>query len=101
MSLPPETKRSLVDFLDSLKNHIEKISQVYRGWFLDRDLEIIRKLHVPGHWLKVTRYADRLVKTCTHLATLELCPTKDYMDICKGVISGDCVNDGTGRKSPS
>jgi hypothetical protein len=97
MSLTPETKLSLRDYLDSLKSHIEKISQVYRKWFLDRDLEIIKKLHAPSHWLKVKRYADKLVKTCTHLATLELYPTKDFLDICKGVVSGDCVTEVLGE----
>jgi hypothetical protein len=97
MSLTPETKRSLNDYLDSLKSHLEKISQVYREWFLDRDLEIIKKLHAPSHWLKVKRYADKLVKTCTHLVTLELYPTKDFLDICKGVVSGDCVTEVLGE----
>jgi hypothetical protein len=97
MSLSPETKLSLRNYLDSLKSHIERVAQVYREWFLDRDLEIIRKLHLPGHWLKVTRYADRLVKTCTRLATLELYPTKDFLDVCKGVISGDCINEVLGE----
>lgn len=98
MTLSPETKRSLRDYLDALKNHIEKISQVYREWFLDRDLEIIRKLHEPGHWLKARfSYSEELVKTYTRLATMELYPTKDYLDICKGVISGDCVNEVLGE----
>lgn len=98
MSLSPETKSSLRDYLDSLKSHLEKISQVYREWFLDRDLEIIRKLHEPGHWLKARfSYSKELVKTCTRMATMELYPTKDYLDICKGVISGDCVNEVLGE----
>lgn len=97
MSLTPETKRSLGDYLDSLKKHIANVSQVYREWFLDRDLEIIRKLHAPSRWLKVTRYADKLVKRCTHIAILELYPAKDYLDICKGVVSGDCVNEVLGE----
>jgi len=98
MSLSPETKLSLRDYLDSLKSHIEKITQVYREWFLDRDLEIIRKLHLPSHWLKAKfSYSKELVTTCTHLATVELYPAKDYLDICKGVVSGDCVNEALGE----
>jgi hypothetical protein len=98
MSLSPETKRSLRDYLDSLKSHLEKISEVYRKWFLDSDLEIIRKFHEPGHWLKASfSYSEELIKTYSHMATMEFYPTKDFLDICKGLISGDCVNEVLGE----
>ena len=94
MSLSPETKRSLRDYLDSLKNHIAKISQVYREWFLDRDLEIIRKLHEPGHWLKARfSYSEELVKTCTRLATMELYRT----DQRTGLLAPVAGHPGIGR----
>jgi hypothetical protein len=98
MSLSPETKQTLKDYLNALTSHIKKVSQVYREWFLDRDLEIIRRLHEQGHWLKAKfSYAKELAKTFTHLATLELFPTKDYLDVCKGTISGDCVTEILGE----
>jgi hypothetical protein len=98
MSLSPETKQSISDYFDSLKSQLKKISQSYRELFLDNDLEIIRQLHEPGHWLKTRfSYSEDLVKTYTRLATMELYPTKDYLDICKGVISGDCVNEVLGE----
>jgi hypothetical protein len=98
-SLSPETKRTLKDYLDALTSHIKKkVSQVYWEWFLDRDLEIIRRLHEQGHWLKAKFiYAKELAKTFTNLATLELFPTKDYLDVCKGTISGDCITEVLGE----
>jgi hypothetical protein len=98
MSLAPETKRSLHDYLDSLKSLVEKISDVYKIWFLDRELEIIRKFHEPGHWLKSRfTYSEDLVQTYAGVVTMEFYPTKDYLDICKGDISGDCVDGALGE----
>lgn len=98
MSLSPEMKRSLSDYLDSLKSHLEKISQVYREWFLDRDLEILRKLNGQNHLMKLRfRYSVDMINTCTRPVSLDLYPAKDYLDICKGVVSGDCVNEILGE----
>jgi hypothetical protein len=37
-------------------------------------------------------YADKILQTRTKLAELRFYPTKDYLDLCRGRISGDCID---------
>jgi hypothetical protein len=96
MHLSAETRQTLHAYLLSLKHSLDRASELYREFFLvGGDLEPLRKLHVPGKVLKShVTYTDTILRTSTKVAELRFYPTKDYLDLCRGLISGDCIDSG-------
>jgi hypothetical protein len=94
MRLEEATRQRLRDYLSSLSRSVERASGLYEEWFLaDREIRQMRGLHISDKVMKSSvTYADKILRTRTKLAELRFYPTKDYLDLCRGQISGDCID---------
>lgn len=91
MSLPEETKKSLVSFVRSLDSQANAVRKVYRELFLGTELSLLQTRYRPRPVMRQgTRSWETIVQTATLQATLEFYPTKDWMDLMKGRFSSDC-----------
>ena len=99
MHLSGEAHQKLHDYLLSLKQTIARTAMLYREFFdVDGELERVQRLHMPGRVLKShATYVERILRTRTKLAELRFFPTKDYLDLHRGQISGDCVDASLGE----
>ena len=91
MLITPDTKEKLTNYIGSLIQTIENVPRVYRELFLDQELEAIRQLNGIGAWLRSSVACEERLKTLTRSVSLEFYPTKDYLDLYKGLVSGDCT----------
>jgi len=99
ISLAKEMKEKLHEYILSLINKIVHGQEIYRKLFLNKELAIMQKLYTPRNVMeyKVT-YKEIMVKTHTHIATLQFYPTKDYLDLFKGTASDDCIGVSLGEQ---
>jgi len=96
MHLAEATRQRLHHYLLALRRSLTRAPALYQELFLpSRELQQMRALHVPGRVLKASvTYADKILRTRTKQEELHFYPTKDYLDLCRGQFSGDCVNGG-------
>jgi hypothetical protein len=83
-------------YLLALRRSLTRAPALYQELFLPNpELQQMRALHVPGRVLKTSvTYAERILRTRTKQEELHFYPTKDYLDLCRGQFSGDCVGGG-------
>lgn len=99
MSIPVEKKQKIISYIDSLQKTIERVPEVYREWFLDRELQAIHQLNKTGTWMKtMVVYTEEVLESLTKVIHLEFYPTKDYLDLYKGIPSGDCIRESLGEE---
>jgi len=96
MHLAETTRQRLHDYLLALRRSLARAPTLYQELFLPtRELQQMRTLHVPGRVLKASvTYAEKILRTRTKQEELHFYPTKDYLDLCRGQFSGDCVSGG-------
>lgn len=96
MPLAEGARQRLHHYLRSLRRSLARAPALYHELFLPtRELQQLRALHVPGRVLKASvTYAEKLLRTRTKVEELHFYPTKDYLDLCRGLFSGDCVSGG-------
>jgi len=99
ISLTKEVKANLHEYISSLIHKIKQSQLLYGELFLDKELEVLHKLHRPGNVMQCkVSYMETLIRTYTHLATLQFYPTKDYLDLFRQIASDDCVGVSLGEQ---
>ena len=96
MHLAEVTRQRLHHYLLAFRRTLTRAPTLYQEFFLpSRELQQMRALHVPGRVLKTSvTYADKILRIRTKQEELHFYPTKDYLDLCRGQFSGDCVSGG-------
>ena len=93
--LEPARAEKLRDYLSSLEQKIEFERKIYEHLFLSPELAQMRSLHVSCDLQDIRRYyAENVIRRHTHAERLVLYPVKDYLDVSKYRISGDCTGTG-------
>jgi len=89
---PSDTSEKIRHYISSIKNKLKFSRKLYNEMFLPAGLTETQKLYTPVNILQTNvSYRRSMISDHTHVATLEFYPTKDYMDLWRGNISGDCV----------
>lgn len=92
MNIPDDVKKRIHDYLSSLERTFKTVDRIYSDLFLDKDLLTLKRLHVPRNVMKSRlTYMDSILKAATYKTTLMFYPTKDYLDLYRGLASSDCT----------
>ena len=93
MTLSEDHKKRLQDYIRALHRTIHRGSVIYRELFLNRDLEKAMAIHKSVPLVRyVVSYDERIIRSCSRPITLSFYPTKDLLDIFKGIVSRDCLD---------
>jgi hypothetical protein len=99
MNIFDDTKTRFHDYIKVLADNIENRQRIYAMLFLDKELRKIQKLYVPGNVMQChVNYKEVMRETYTEMTPIKFFPTKDYMDLWRGVLSSDCVGLHLGQK---
>lgn len=93
LNLPLETSSRVHAYIESLVQHAERAWGLYSRLFLSgNELQALRSMYVPRPLLATkTDTVKTIVESHLVAETLEFYPTKDYLDLVRGKVSGDCV----------
>ncbi|HER43872.1 MAG TPA: hypothetical protein ENO08_05380, partial [Candidatus Eisenbacteria bacterium] len=94
MNVASEKKQAFHDYVLSIIGSMARVREVYRELFVGKDLEELYRIYAPRTgW----RIVERKIRAPIRTETLELYPTKDYLDLFRGHISKDCVGISLGE----
>lgn len=100
-----EISSKLHEYISSMKFKITSATAIYKEMFLSPELQQIQKIYIPQTILQSTvSFRTSIIETYTRIESLTFYPTKDYLDLWKGSVSGDCTKLNLGEeqlKTPS
>jgi hypothetical protein len=94
MRMGEETRQALRHYLGSLRRTLARAPSLTRALFFPTsELAQMQALHVGGEVLRARRVTrESLHRSYAKVAELAFYPTKDYLDLWRGTVSGDCVD---------
>ncbi|MCR4437965.1 MAG: hypothetical protein QHJ34_02830 [bacterium] len=83
-------KTRLLGMLRNLRIELTRARQLYEQFVLEKDLVPLSKVYRPQSYGVRVHFTTQIRSVLYRKDFLDLYPTKDYLDLLKGSISGDC-----------
>jgi hypothetical protein len=90
MRADPKTVKKACDLLSSYRHEAERLPELYKAWFMPKNLEVHFVRYRPRKLGIATTKYEKQVHSVTRQHALRLYPKKDLLEYVKGKISGDC-----------